>query len=220
MKRTIFTTLIVFTVITFFGCKNSADKFSVNQVSKKYIAIQPLGEFNKERINFVRDEITNFYKMPVIILPSAVLPRSFVNKKKGERYSADSILIFLKRFKNDSIVEVVGLVHKDIYTSKKDHDGNIQEPVAKYAIWGICGLGFLPGDECIISDNRLKIKDSSIFKHRLKTVVIHEIGHNLGLPHCKTKGCIMCDTNGKIATIDNSMNDYCDECKKKLKAKF
>ena len=219
MKPAIFTTLIILTIL-FSGCKNSADKFSGNQVRKKYIALQPLGEFNKERLNFVRNEIINFYKTPVIILPSIALPRSFINKKKGERYSADSILLLLKRFKNDSIVEVVGLVHKDIYTSKKDNDGNIQEPVAKYAVWGICGLGFLPGDECIISDNRLKTKDSSIFKRRLKIVVIHEIGHNLGLPHCNTKGCIMHDTNGKISTIDNSMNDYCDECKQKLKAKF
>jgi archaemetzincin len=218
MKPAIFTALIV--IILFSGCKNNTDKFSGNQVSKKYIAIQPLGDFNKERLNFIRDEITSFYKMPVIILPSIALPRSFVNRQKKERYSADSILLLLKRFKNDSITEVVGLVHKDIYTTKKDHDGNIQQPVAKYAMWGISGLGYLSGDECVISDNRLKAKDSSIFKHRLKTVVIHEIGHNLGLPHCKVKGCIMFDPNGKISNIDNSINDYCDECKQKLKSKF
>src|ERR1700712_3820626 len=120
MKPAIFTVSILFTILLF-GCKNHVDKFSGNQVSKKYIAIQPLGDYNKERLNFVRDEIISFYKTPVIILPPVTLPRSFINKRKGERYSADSILVFLKRFKNDSIVEVVGLVHKDIYTSKKDH---------------------------------------------------------------------------------------------------
>jgi len=213
--------LLAFIITTLLsGCGNNHHDIFGNHVSKKYIAIQPLGAFEKQRIDFIRREITNFYKVPVIILPSVNIPRSFIKQQKGDRYCADSILLFLKQFKNDSIVEVVGLVHKDIYTTKKDREGNIQKPVAKYAVWGIAGLGYLPGDECVISDVRLKTKDSTVFKHRLKTVVIHEIGHNLGLPHCKVKSCIMSDTNEKIATIDNSRNDYCDECKLKLKSKF
>lgn len=219
MRSAALSVLIVITTLLS-GCNNSADIFSVHQNKKKYIGIQPLGECNKERLDFVRAQIMHFYKTPVIMLPPIALPKSFINRQKGERYCADSILLFLKTLKNDSMVEVVGFVHKDIYTTKKDRDGNIQHPVAKYAFWGICGLGYLPGDECIISDIRLKTKDSTIFNHRLKTVVFHEIGHNLGLPHCKVKGCIMSDTNGKMATLDNSRNDYCEECKLKLKWKF
>ncbi|HTE11090.1 MAG TPA: matrixin family metalloprotease [Chitinophagaceae bacterium] len=220
MRSAALLVLIIIITTLLSGCNNSADIFSIHQNKKKYIGIQPLGEYNKERLNFVREQITHFYRTPVIILPPKPLPKSFINRQKGERYCADSILLFLKALKNDSIVEVVGLVHKDIYTTKKDRDGNIQQPVAKYAVWGICGLGYLPGDECIISDLRLKTKDSTVFKRRLKTVVIHEIGHNLGLPHCKVKGCIMSDTNEKVATLDKSRNDYCDECKLKLKWKF
>ena len=214
--------LLPFIIITFLlsGCKSKSDKNSGIGVRKKYIAIQPLGVFDKQRINFIREEVTRFYTTPVIVLPAIGLPRSFISKQKGERYCADSILLLLKQYRNDSIVEVVGLVHKDIYTTKKDRDGNIQKPVAKYAIWGIAGLGYLPGKECIISDIRLKTKDSTVFKHRLRTVVIHEIGHNLGLPHCNVRTCIMSDTNEKIATIDNSRNDYCNACKMKLKRDF
>ncbi len=212
--------IIVVIVSLLAGCGNNNHFLSGLHPSKKYIAIQPLGAYDKQRITFVKNEISSFYNTPVIVLPAVSIPKSFLHPQKRDRYCADSILLFLKQFKNDSIVEVVGLLNKDIYTIKKDKQGNIQKPAVKYGAWGIAGLGYLPGDECVISDNRLKTKDSALFKHRLKTVVVHEIGHNLGLPHCKVKSCIMSDTNEKIATIDNCKSDYCDECKLLLKNKF
>ena len=215
--------VVLFAIIVgflFSGCGDHQHFLSGLQPGKKYIAIQPLGSYDKQRVAFLKDEIGRFYKTNVLVLPAVGIPKSFIHPQKRDRYCADSILLFLKQFKNDSIIEVVGLLHKDIYTIKKDKQGNIQQPAAKYGAWGVAGLGYLPGDESVISDNRLKTKDSVLFKHRLKTVVLHEIGHNLGLPHCKVISCIMSDTKEKIATIDNCKNDYCDECKQKLQNKF
>ncbi|WP_071884242.1 hypothetical protein [Niastella koreensis] len=48
------------------------------------------------------------------------------------------------------------------------------------------------------------------------TIVIHELGHNQGLPHCPTKNCIMNDANERIQTVDQSANTYCSVCKGKL----
>lgn len=48
----------------------------------------------------------------------------------------------------------------------------------------------------------------------LRTTVIHEFGHNLGLEHCKDKTCIMGAHNDK-----EDSGDFCNNCKIKLKLK-
>jgi archaemetzincin len=50
---------------------------------------------------------------------------------------------------------------------------------------------------------------------RLFKIVVHEMGHNFGLPHCPKPYCIMADANGKMK-LDRERR-LCDACKKKLK---
>ena len=66
------------------------------------------------------------------------------------------------------------------------------------------------------SDFRLRTKDTAQYHHRIRTIVLHELGYNFGLPHCPNPRCIMNDANEKIATIDNSADDYCRDCRDKL----
>jgi archaemetzincin len=98
----------------------------------------------------------------------------------------------------------------------REKDGSIKQPVYKYAVWGIFGLGDCPGKASIVSNFRLHTSDTSKYHHRIRTVVLHELGHNFGLPHCPNPHCIMNDANEKIATIDNSSDDYCRTCRNKL----
>lgn len=45
-----------------------------------------------------------------------------------------------------------------------------------------------------------------------KDTVLHELGHTLGLEHCDNPKCLMAIYNDEHVT-----NDFCDECKKKLR---
>lgn len=184
--------------------------------SAKVIALQPVGFFDRGQLLFVQQELSHFFKTPVIILPEIPVRRTWLNRSKGERYSADSIIACLRSETNDTIVRVVGLMSKDIYTTLRDKNGHIKSPAYKFAIWGVLGLGSCPGKSCIISNFRMRTPDDKKFRHRLRTVVIHEVGHNLGLPHCSTRGCIMSDTRGTVRTIDSCRNDYCPVCRNKL----
>ena len=49
--------------------------------------------------------------------------------------------------------------------------------------------------------------DATLFAERFSKVVIHELGHALGLSHCETPGCVMRDAEGKISTVDRSAPD-------------
>jgi archaemetzincin len=177
-----------------------------------YIAIQPIGSVNEHQLDFIRQQVDSFFHTPVLILPDQPMPLSFQNRSKGERYCADSLLVWLSHRKPDSVSIVLGFTSKDIYTANKDHYGHIKAPAAKYAVWGIFGLGYTPGAACIVSDYRFKRKAPELYPHRLRTIVIHEIGHNLGLRHCPNPHCIMNDANETIASVDSSGNTYCDSC--------
>jgi archaemetzincin len=182
----------------------------------KGIAIQPIAFDDPQRLAFVQRELSAFYHCPVYILRETGMPATFLNSTKGERYSADSILHWLSHRKSDSISILLGLTGKDIYIADKDEHGQIKKPLSTYAVWGILGLGYQPGDACVISDARFRETGNDKYEHRLRTIVIHEVGHNIGLPHCKNLHCIMNDANEHISTVDNSGADFCLACQKRI----
>jgi archaemetzincin len=186
---------------------------SPGKPAKKHpIGLQPLGQYDQDQLQFIQKELQQFYNAPIVILNKREIPASFLNTSKGERYSSDSIIKWLAHTAPDSVYKVVGITHKDIFTTKWEN-GHIKKPENAYAVWGIFGLGYLPGRSCVVSDHRLQTTDNTRFHHRLRTVVIHELGHNLGLPHCPSDSCIMNDANESIQTVDKSADDYCKKCR-------
>ena len=135
---------------------------------------------------------------------------------KSPRYRADKIINFQKAELNDSIDFVLGLTNKDISTTKRDKDGNIKKPVYKYEDWGIMGLAYCPGNSGIVSTFRIKSPNRKIYFTRFKKILVHEFGHNLGLPHCEDKKCVMTDAVESVKTIDNANLALCEKCKSKL----
>lgn len=207
-------TFILFAWILLFfvgGCRRgNGDKHSV-------IVLQPLNNYDKKQISFIKEELQHFYQRKVIVLPDKEIPATFIDRSKGKRYAAPALIRWLSENKPDTAITVVGLTSEDIFTTKKDSNGKIKKPESTYAVWGVFGLGYCPGGSCVISDKRLMTSDVMKFRHRLRTVVIHEVGHNLGLPHCPQRaGCIMSDANEVISTVDNSSKTFCKSCSKKI----
>jgi archaemetzincin len=184
------------------------------------IALQPLNGYSKDHIAQLKSELAHFYHKNIIVLSDRKIPDEYRNFDKGKRYDASRIIRWLSVTTGDSIIAVVGFTSEDIYTSKLDPQGNIKKPESTYAVWGIFGLGFCPGKSCVVSDRRLLSPDKEKSSRRLRTVTIHEIGHNLGLPHCPHTGCIMSDANESIATVDQSGKDYCNDCNRKIGRKM
>ena len=73
------------------------------------------------------------------------------------------------------------------------------------------GLGYCPGKACVVSDYRIKNK-TNYFK-----VVLHELGHTMGLGHCVVKSCFMRDAEGHDTTDEET--EFCTNCKNYLKNK-
>ena len=196
-----------------FACSKSN---SSAEVSTKIVGILPYKGVSNNQIETISKTIADFYHIKTVILQEKKLPQlAFINIK-SPRYRADSIIKFQNRNLPKSVDYVLGITTKDVSVTKNNADGTIKFPTWKYNDFGVMGLAYCPGKSAIVSTFRLKNKDKLLELERFKKVVIHEFGHNLGLPHCPNKYCIMESASEKVATIDNEKMQLCEDCKRKL----
>lgn len=192
------------------ACRQQTDIPKVPEKKGKplTVALLPYKNFDTALIGFVKKEITDFYiNCDVIVLPEKKLP-AFAYSKSRHRYKADSLLRYQRKLNIAGVKSVVGLTASDISTTKTTN-----------ADWGVFGLGFCPGKAAVVSTYRLSrsSKSAAHFKQRLSKVVLHELGHNFGLPHCTTdKACLMNDAIGQIKQVDRERRWLCDNCRKLL----
>ncbi len=168
--------------------------------SKVIIDIQPFSDIPPTEVQFVFAELKKVY--PHVVLKKAIkLPSAAYNPKRN-RFRADSLIQFLGDTTPAGHV-TLGLTARDISTTKD-----------KIADWGVMGLGFRPGNACIVSTFRLA-KNRKLTQ--LSRVSLHELGHTQGLPHCSVKTCFMRDAEGHNPT--NEETNFCPDCKSVLVAK-
>jgi archaemetzincin len=189
--------LVVLLLGVSLGCKNQKPPLSIE--------IQPIGTVNPAVLRSAEVTLANRFHGKVTVNKQVVMPSNFLNVSKSERYSADAILNWLRP---DRKTIVLAITSNDIYTNN---------PQRNDPLWGVLGLGKCPGNDCIISDHRFKDLDPSCYEHRLQVLILHEIGHNLGLPHCNSPHCMMNDADGKLATLDSCGLLYCERCQHLLK---
>jgi archaemetzincin len=164
------------------------------------IQIQPFDDFPASQSQYVYHAVKKLYANTVLLKPVKLPARSYY--KPRNRYRADSIIGWLSdRTPGNNVT--LGLTSKDIST-KKD----------KIVDWGVMGLGFQPGNACVVSTFRLNKKNllDQLFK-----VSVHELGHTQGLEHCENKTCFMRDAEGHNTTDEE--HEFCRKCKKRLEDK-
>lgn len=202
-------------ILSFILIVSSCGKKNTNQI---IVAIQPYETIDQSVVDTVKNAIEMYYGFKVSVLGANKLPKTAFTTLKTPRYRADSLIRFQKNEKHDSIDYVIGLTDQDISCTKYDLNGEIKAPKATYQDWGIFGLGYKPGCSSIVSTFRLKKSiNKNQFIDRIKKVALHELGHNLGLPHCKSSAkCFMKDAAESIRTIDEEELDMCSSCKRKI----
>jgi len=92
----------------------------------------------------------------------------------------------------------IGVVDADIFVEGMNY------------VFGLAG-----GSACIVSMARLRSGDAALFRRRLTKEATHELGHTLGLLHCRDARCVMAYSNS-IVGVDAKTSQFCARCREKL----
>ncbi len=170
--------------------------------------IQPLGDLELEAdIAYARRALAAFYAGEVLVLPRQEMPRAAFYAPR-QRYRADVLLNWLRVRRPGDGFRLIGVTALDISTTKPPHRD-----------WGVMGLADLSGTVCVLSSFRCRLRSTGAEHARIRfgKVIVHEVGHTLGLPHCATIGCLMEDAQGTVLTTDREY-DLCPACRAALGA--
>jgi archaemetzincin len=195
--------LLLIALLFLAGCKpgDSDKKLPVPAAPEKVSAITikllPLGKTTESFISSSYTDLKRF--VPNIeLMPHEEIPQ-FAFYPPRNRYRADSIINWMSnRAKANEVY--LAITMQDISTTKGSNPDH-----------GIMGLGYHPGNACIASNFRVRDK-KNFYK-----VVVHELGHTAGLPHCPEKTCFMRDAEGKDPTGEEK--EFCKRCTEHLKNK-
>jgi len=168
------------------------------------ILLVPIGEVEPKVIETLKYDLSRVFKRKVLIGRGMPRPEDAFNKKRNQ-YLSTAILKAIMERKEYSIYEkVLGIIDLDLYVPR---------------------LNFVFGEAsrsvAIISLTRLRSKfynlpeDQALFRKRILTEAVHELGHTYGLGHCGNSHCVMFFSNSLIDT-DMKGPDFCPKCKGRL----
>lgn len=166
------------------------------------IIVAPINFSNPELIDKIISELKKFlpYK---IVLNSLQLDLSFAYSAERGQYYSTKIIQQLQPYAKKTNGKFLSLVEVDLFI-----------PVFTY----VFGEAQLNGKISIVSLTRLHeefysgISDQKLLIERTIKEILHELGHNFGLIHCKDWDCVMHSSLG-IEEVDIKGIDYCNRCK-------
>ena len=161
------------------------------------LMVLPLGNIENDVVKETYTSITTVFPSTRLLRKEMMPGHTFYRPR--QRYRADSLIAWMRNRARPGEV-YVGITSQDISTTHRGQED-----------YGVMGLGFRPGKACIASSFRLKDK-SNYYK-----VVLHEVGHTTGLPHCPVHSCFMVDAEGQDKTSKET--GFCTKCTQHLRKK-
>ncbi len=158
------------------------------------ILIQPLGKVDPELVRWLEEGLPQIFDAEVVVLEAAPLDRKCYFPERGQ-YNSTCLLIKLR-----PIRVTLGVTEVDIFASGMNF---------------VFGEAELSGARAIVSSYRLWSPDREKVKERLLKEAVHEIGHVLGLRHCRNRECVMSFSNSVLEVDRKSMN-FCRLCASRI----
>jgi archaemetzincin len=121
--------------------------------------------------------------------------------EKRRQYNSKQILKRLAGFPHDSL-KLLAVTDVDLFV-----------PILKY----VFGLAEVGGRCAIISTYRLRPQfygyppNQDLLMERIEKTALHELGHSLGLIHCRDRRCVM-HSSTSIADTDLKQSNFCPTC--------
>jgi len=165
------------------------------------VAICPVGFVEQDILEHIAKSIERRCGLRTRISQEIKPPRYAYNEKRGQ-YNSKVVLKYLLQCHPFDAFRVVGVTCADLYV-----------PILKY----VFGLAQMHGRCSIISTLRLypqfygQPQNRDVFCNRLEKTALHELGHCVGLTHCRDCRCVMYSSS-RIEDTDFKRPDFCPTC--------
>ena len=177
--------------------------FARRSAADHTVCLQPLGRHDPTLLAPLGRGIEQAYGFRVRVLPERPLPASAWYPPRS-RYRAQLLLDHLR----DDVLPaqagcwaVMGFTAVDVSITKGQHPD-----------WGVLGLAYLGGRVGVVSSFRMRRDaDRRRVVERAVKVVLHELGHGVGVPHRQDgPACLMNEAGGSVQTVDRASGALCD----------
>jgi archaemetzincin len=173
---------------------------------RERIYVLPVGKVEAAELRIIESALTAFFPIEIKRLPGIGLPRRAYYPPRN-RFRADKLLDHVESLK----------LPEDGRTILAVTAAPISITKGKIYDWGIIGYVAIGGKICAYSTYYVKrgLRDPEQARERIGKIAVHEFAHNLGLRHCKVRGCLMEDAQGTPLTFDR-VYDFCPRCRAQL----
>ncbi|MCX7704376.1 MAG: archaemetzincin family Zn-dependent metalloprotease [Planctomycetota bacterium] len=170
-----------------------------------WIEVIPLNNPSRDSLVAVVYAIQDGLGLKTHISPSIDLPKDSYNAAR-KQYYADSLLLLLSKIRTPSSLRTIGVIDEDLYSENLNYVFGSASQTEKSAVVSLIRF----------TGNFWGLKeDSQLFLKRARKLVLHELGHTLGLHHCTDPCCVMLFSN-TLAELDSSSEHFCPSCAAKL----
>jgi len=168
------------------------------------IAILRLGSVDSEVVERVKSGLSKvFPTTECVILDEVMLvPRDAYNVIRRQYHSTSLLMKIREYVKKSGSDHVLGITNVDLYVPRLNFVFGEAEYLGGAAIISLCRLR---------PEFYGRPVNRELFIERSVKEAVHELGHTLGLDHCRDSSCVMFFSNSILDT-DRKNVGFCEKC--------
>jgi archaemetzincin len=159
-----------------------------------HLDLIPMGKVDMTAVSVIAANVQAILGLNTQILPVQPEPENAFLARRGQ-YDGGKIIHELAAVPDGSQFKLA-VVSVDIFT-----------PILTF-VFGESQLG---GKAAVISLFRIKNKSREKYYNRAAKIALHEVGHLLGIVHCRTPDCLMGFSNN-LDKLDTLPMRFCEAC--------
>jgi archaemetzincin len=175
---------------------------NVSQPAYGTIALLPIGSIEHEVLCALEEMLGEQLRRKTVLRPLLSEPVRVCTRRRDQYLATELLRWALGQGRAVAYERVLCIIDHDLYVPRLNF------------VFGIA-----LGDAALISITRLRqeyygfASDTQLFRRRIVTEAIHELGHTYGLRHCPNPSCVMFFSNSLMDT-DKKGPQMCSSCRR------